>query len=139
MEALQGTARKLYDFAKLHGLREDWHEPDEQGVEAYVRDNDKVFDNAHGDQPGYGEMTLNLWITGKGGDHSPYDIYLNLATLCALATIGAGVVLGETQPTSKVNENLIKVPVIPEDELPRFSRNDLAMILSTVLKSIGGD
>src|SRR5215212_5026695 len=42
------SAAALREFAEQHELREDWHEPDERGVDALVAVGD-VFDNAAAD------------------------------------------------------------------------------------------
>jgi hypothetical protein len=73
---LQRIKDKLRKFVKKHGLRDDWHEPLE--VKATVKG--RSFDNAMGDKPGQGEKVLTL----KAEDDV---LHINLATLCALATL----------------------------------------------------
>lgn len=134
MEALEGTARKLWDFAKAHGLREDWHEPDEQDIDAAIINPTAAFDNAMGDDPYELAPEMIVRLYKVGGNSS---VVINLATLCALATIGAGVVLGETKPFPGLVTEQGKPIQPPNTDLPRFSLNELSAILSTVLKSIG--
>jgi hypothetical protein len=79
------TRDKLRSFAEKYGLREDWHEPDEQEVSAVVRG--RKLDNAYGD-----EGSALYWP-----DEAPYEkvvvlkvgreevLQVNLATILALA------------------------------------------------------
>jgi hypothetical protein len=64
--------------------REDMHEPDEQGISAVVAGNH--LDNAMGDDPAdnCGEFTVAI-VQDDGSKE-----WFNLATLIALARIGAG-------------------------------------------------
>ena len=88
----------LRDFKLKYGLREDWHEPDEQEVYAHVVGNS--LDNAFGDVPA---ISLD-WQTGipgiyelivivqhrfyhDDGSHSVDEqVFVNLADLLAVAT-----------------------------------------------------
>lgn len=79
----ESTRDKLRAFAKEHGLRKDWHEPDESEVSAVVKG--LKLDNAFGDHG------------GEIGGRSPYEklvilkvegkevLRVNLATVLALA------------------------------------------------------
>lgn len=82
----EGTRAKLKLFANLVGLRDDWHEPDVQGVSAVMVG--RVFDNAHGDdglaRPAAREgldheKCIELRVNGKA------ICRVNLATVLALA------------------------------------------------------
>ena len=74
----------LRKFASNHGLRSDWHEPDEQGVTARVVGDH--LDNAYGNEirataveQGFQEFVVVL--EQENGD----CLKINLATLLALA------------------------------------------------------
>lgn len=69
--------------------RPDMHEPDEQEIKAYVRG--EYFDNA-----GVG-AELNMTITNNDNSISMNAYTINLATLTALARIGASVLLEEME------------------------------------------
>ena len=78
------TPEDLKVFAKEHGLRPDWHEPDEQGINAYVYGDD--LDNAFGagyvsEVEGY-DGELNVVFT-KNGERIAV---VNLANVLAWAT-----------------------------------------------------
>lgn len=64
----------LVQFANEYDLRADWHEPDEEGISAFVVGNQ--FDNADIEK----DMGLILVKNGK-----PIAV-VNLALLCAWAT-----------------------------------------------------
>lgn len=66
----------LKEVAKELGVRHDWHEPDEQGVEAEVTG--CQFDNACADGGG---IELMVVFTKDGKPVAQ----VNLATLCAFA------------------------------------------------------
>lgn len=70
-----------------HNCRPDMHEPDEQGITAVVTG--FQLDNAMGESPydNYGEFTVGL----KRGEADRE--WFNLATLIALARVGARTVL----------------------------------------------
>ena len=71
------TTRKQLETFKSHCiLRDDWHEPDEQGITGFVVGSD--FDNANLD--GNIDYALVLCYSGK-----PKAI-VNVAMLCAWAT-----------------------------------------------------
>ena len=73
-----GYDRKvLRDFAEKNQMRDDWHEPDEQGVTARVTG--IRLDNAHGIIPDCEEMVIVLY---KNGEEA---VRVNLATVLALA------------------------------------------------------
>lgn len=65
-------------FKKEYGLRDDWHEPDEQGIDAKVIG--ASFDNA-----GFPEIEMQvLFIKRENGGES-WVARVNLANLCAWA------------------------------------------------------
>ena len=80
------SAQDLADFADVHGLRIDWHEPDEQLVSAYVYGS--RLDNAMGagwvsdNYADGGEINVILLVDGKR------EAVLNLANLLAWASAG---------------------------------------------------
>jgi len=73
------TRQQLRSLARTLGVRDSWHEPDEQGLTAKVKG--KTFDNAG--TPG--EMVLIVYKDG-----SPI-FAVNIATLLAFATGWAGI------------------------------------------------
>lgn len=87
------TREQLVEFARQHELREDWHEPDEQNVDAYVDggklDNAHTFPTGWDHRPGdaepwqagalYSELTVILRCDGE-----PVAA-VNLASLLAFA------------------------------------------------------
>ncbi len=78
----ESTRTKLRAFAEKYHLREDWHEPDEQGVSAVVRG--RELDNAFGDGGGFeGERPFEKVVVLKVNGEDTLQI--NLATLLALA------------------------------------------------------
>jgi hypothetical protein len=94
------TREQLIDFRHSHGLRMDWHEPDEQYVTARVEGNE--FDNA-GFWPAGAGGTVELHVVFSVIDDTDHDdscndrsvcghqtvtdvAAVNLATLCAWAT-----------------------------------------------------
>lgn len=72
------TRQVLLAFTNASGPRIDWHEPDEQDIEAEVTGDH--LDNANGDDPDSSEYVVTL-VNGSGD-----KIYVNLATLLAIAT-----------------------------------------------------
>jgi hypothetical protein len=88
--------RELVELAKKLGVRDDWHEPDEQGITAEVRG--LSFDNAgfwpHEAHPGLNDLSQEQYVVlqrqtyNHDGELSdPEDLAcINLATLCAWAT-----------------------------------------------------
>ena len=74
----------LVAFADAHRLRHDWHEPDEQSVEAKVRG--CYLDNAMGDLPWKGQTVTGEYIVEVTGPHGRVSINLAnlLADYCAL-------------------------------------------------------
>jgi hypothetical protein len=90
---LGNSVQSMYEDAAdllriTRGCRPDMHEPDEQGVSATVRG--RAFDNAGFEF----EMRLTLRRTSERGDGSEESTAtVNLATLVALARIGAQVLL----------------------------------------------
>lgn len=88
---LLGTALNLLSVAGAQGVRDDWHEPDEQDIEAIVVGNH--LDNAHGnhvhpDTADFQEFVVRLYERQGGGDTTLLGDF-NLASLLALATVGA--------------------------------------------------
>lgn len=79
---LRETAVELLKVTR--GCRPDMHEPDEQDVTAIVRG--RVFDNAGTDK----EIVVSF---RKGVEDSGCTASINLATLVALARIGAQALL----------------------------------------------
>lgn len=79
------SKEELKDFAKQYGLRPDWHEPDEESIDAKVKG--KIFDNAgfwgvDFDPKPFGitpEMSVVLYHKNKPVAE------INLATLFAFA------------------------------------------------------
>lgn len=89
------SAHDLEAFRQEHGLRNDWHEPDEQGFTAYALGNH--LDNAMGPtvEHGHGELQIVLCKEVEG-DPLPFDrasfqpvAVVNVATLLSWATDGA--------------------------------------------------
>jgi hypothetical protein len=72
------TYRDLLKFTNVSQPRKDWHEPDEQDIEANVTGDH--LDNAMGDDPDSSEYVVTL-VNGSGDTLS-----VNLATLLAIAT-----------------------------------------------------
>ena len=98
------TARRLLKLVAKTMPRPDWHEPDEQELDARVRGN--KFDNAMGDdyrvywhdkEKGvkHAEKVVEFRVDGKKA------LSVNLATLCALATIGAQVLTDAADEEAK--------------------------------------
>ena len=82
-DSLKESYEKLRDFAARHNLREDWHEPDEQSVEASVTG--YCLDNAMGDDPNESdELVVTLSVSEEGKETK--KVCINLATLLALAS-----------------------------------------------------
>lgn len=82
----------LTEFAQEHGLRHDWHEPDEQGVGARVIGTH--LDNAFGAQAGrhvtsdgHDFTEFNVVLTVEDDEGVPRDAaVVNLASLLAIAS-----------------------------------------------------
>jgi hypothetical protein len=70
------TNEELIAFRNEHRMREDWHEPDEQGIDCFLRDG--TFDNAHCDD---GEAHVILY-----NSETTETVAVNLALLLAWAT-----------------------------------------------------
>lgn len=102
MRNIQNLA-DLARWANDHGLRPDWHEPDEQGVSARVVGDH--LDNAMGSTIEHNVGELNVVLTVNGKD----DAVVNLATLLGWATYvmryGEGVV---TPPKGLYNEAVVQ-------------------------------
>lgn len=76
-------AQALAEFANQHGLREDWHEPDEQNIGARIIGTH--LDNAMGSSTHFEHVEhgeFNIVLTVDGGDAA----VVNLATLLSWAT-----------------------------------------------------
>lgn len=93
-----GTVARLLAFVDAVHPRSDWHEPDEQGITAEVVG--RTLDNAFGDWPQYGyiyprdskscvPMEKIVVLQGNDGNLRTVEVSLNLASLLALATVGA--------------------------------------------------
>ena len=75
--------KELIEFKKKHGMRDSWHEPDEQGITARVTG--IHFDNAMGESTQGEELVVVLYR--NCGVHGPYEeMRINLATLLAIAS-----------------------------------------------------
>lgn len=86
------TPQALADLAQELGLRESWHEPDEQGIHAEVTG--RKFDNAGFwgtgiNVTGEREMTVKIFQDGVPVAE------VNLATLCAWATKYGNIIRGQ--------------------------------------------
>lgn len=93
------TGKRLLDFVARRRPRDDWHEPDEQGIGATFVG--KKLDNAEGDLPYYGlaydfidpgrdlrsVVAHELLVVLRHEDGE--EVTLNLASVLALATAGA--------------------------------------------------
>jgi hypothetical protein len=79
------TRQELVELARELGVRPDWHEPDEQDVEARVQGT--VFDNAgfwgRAYLPRHREAATELYVTLVHEGQSVAEV--NLATLFAFA------------------------------------------------------
>lgn len=81
------TRSELMRLKAELGVREDWHEPDEQGLNAYVVGDH--LDNAMGSglDHTHGELQVIITKRGYSDDSKPYPYaVINLATLLAWAT-----------------------------------------------------
>jgi hypothetical protein len=72
------THEELVEFKKAAGLRDDWHEPDEQNIDARLSEQWPTFDNAFGDDSEQHVILYNM--------HTTESVAINLATLLAWAT-----------------------------------------------------
>lgn len=93
-DPLTRVAVTLHDFVAKAGPRRDWHGPGEQNITCEVVGDD--FDSAFGAQimkpaAGFQEIVVRLSAPGC-------DVDINLATLCALATVGANRLLKKEEP-----------------------------------------
>ena len=79
MQRINSRAQ-LADVARELGVRPDWHEPDEQRVNAFVVGNRYQLDNAMGPDPA-ARFEPNVIITQDGENVA----VVNLATLLAFA------------------------------------------------------
>ena len=80
---LESKKEELQQFAQTYGLRDDWHEPDEQGVTAFVTG--IKLDNAFcEDQSGlpahFQELVVHLFVNDS------HKMSINLASLLAIAS-----------------------------------------------------
>lgn len=79
------TRRDLLDFKKKFGLRNDWHEPDEQHITAKITG--LHFDNAMGESVAGQELTVVLYFDhGDDSGGNTEELRINLATLLSMAT-----------------------------------------------------
>lgn len=78
---LKQKKQDLIDFKRNFGLRDDWHEPDEQDISARVTG--LYFDNACGDDPSTNDNELTVVLYKD--DHCRV-FAINLATLLAIAS-----------------------------------------------------
>ena len=82
IDHILNTQDKIREFAKEHGVAEDWHEADKQEVSARVTG--KILDNAFGEEQSLAPATsqeLVLHLTVEGG----IKLSVNLADLLAAA------------------------------------------------------
>ena len=77
LQNCMGTAKVLAEFAKAHGLADDWHAPD--GVTAKVVG--RVLDNTCGDFPDTYNQVEEVVVLRS--EHE--TVFVNLATVLALA------------------------------------------------------
>ena len=88
------TREQLIEFQREHGLRKDWHEPDEQDIDAHV--DGAVLDNAQTFPTGWDHHPRDAEQWQAGASYSELTVILrkdgepvaavNLATLLAFAT-----------------------------------------------------
>ena len=76
-EMWEKQADELSNFTDLLRPRQDWHEPDEQGIEATVHGDH--LDNAFGDSLNFGEFVIEL----SNPDSDACPVIINLADLLA--------------------------------------------------------
>jgi hypothetical protein len=90
------SAHALEEFRQAYGIRNDWHEPDEQGITAYVLGDH--LDNAMGAtvEHGHGELQVVIAKEVESEEGTSFDkatfrpiAAVNLATLLSWATSGA--------------------------------------------------
>lgn len=90
------SARALEEFRQAYGIRNDWHEPDEQGITAYVLGDH--LDNAMGAtvEHGCGELQVVIAHEVESEEGTSFDkatfrpvAAVNLANLLSWATSGA--------------------------------------------------
>ena len=74
-------ADEFIDFADAMNPREDWHEPDEQGIEAIVHGS--RLDNACGDSLKSGELVIELRASMHSPNYMKASATINLADLLA--------------------------------------------------------
>lgn len=72
------TREELIAFKKEAGLRDDWHEPDEQMIDTLSSNQDTTFDNAFGDDSEQHVILYNM--------RTAESVAINLATLLSWAT-----------------------------------------------------
>lgn len=84
------SKREFLAFKAAMGVRQDWHEPDEQDLTARVEGSPLAFDNAGFWPVGNGELHVifsRLECDDEGVARRGPDLAcVNLATLCAWAT-----------------------------------------------------
>ncbi len=85
------SAADLMDLHEGYGLRDDWHEPDNNGITAYVTGNH--LDNAMGPTTEHAHGELNVVIAYEQDSEGSVRVYkpvavINLATLLSWATDG---------------------------------------------------
>jgi len=107
------------------GCREDMYEPDEAGVHALFTG--FRLDNAHGDDPhyNYGEMAVGIYkVDDDGGKHVEW---FNLASLIALARIGARSIIDDLHSIDSVKKTYLFI-----------SQNDVSKTWSVITHSDAG-
>ena len=98
LEAQGLSGGGLADFAREHGLRTDWHEPDEQGVGARIIGThlDNAFGSMAGRQiaiDGHDFSEFNVILTVEDDEGVPQDAaVVNLASLLAIAALAGDAV-----------------------------------------------
>ena len=104
MRGLIGTAQRLAVFADLAQPRPDWHEPDEQGITVAVKG--KKLDNAFGDDgTGFDGEQYEKVVVLRCSDTGQEE-RLNLASLLALATYGARMLVLKPTRQAEIDEDL---------------------------------
>lgn len=85
---LINNVTELRAFHAKHKLRDDWHEPEEQGVSAFIIGNH--LDNAMGSSAteNCGEFNIILTAEAENDDVEGTQVVINLATLLSWATRG---------------------------------------------------
>lgn len=143
----------LIEFAETHGLRTDWHEPDEQEITATI--DGESFDNAGfwplASEPNLDRRAVEMYVTlrkssieeGQQLKGAPLA-YVNLATLFAWATgyecpssTGDKVTMSEAR--AMIKQEIYRIADELENEFTGNSSVGIAMalIIKDVANKIG--